>query len=172
MFNFIFKKLNNLKVIKFNLVLLLFICFSTKVVSQHTPSVYKINDLLHRIHNNSDTIYVVNFWATWCKPCVAELPDFEKIEQEYKNKPVKVILVSLDFKENLNNKLIPFINKNHYTTEVVLLDEIDGNNFINKIDKGWSGAIPATLFRKKEEQVFMEKKVSYTDLKGKIITYL
>ena len=68
-------------------------------------SVYKIDNLLKRIHNTSDTTYIVNFWATWCKPCVAELPDFNKIDSVYKTQKIKVLLVSLDFKEDANLKL-------------------------------------------------------------------
>lgn len=126
-------------------------------------SIYKIDDLLKRIHNSSDTLYVVNFWATWCKPCVAELPDFEKINLEYKNQKVKVLLVSLDFKEDVKNRVKPFLQKNQYTSEVVLLDESNANMFIDLIYKQWTGAIPATLFTKQNSTVneFFEKKLNY-----------
>lgn len=135
-----------------------------------TVSVYKINDLLKRIYNTSDTVYVVNFWATWCKPCVAELPGFEQLHKTQRNQHVKVILVSMDFKEDLNKKLIPFLAKNYYTAEVVLLDEINGNDFINKIDERWSGAIPATLFTSKNKlkHEFIEKTISYESIEEKL----
>jgi thiol-disulfide isomerase/thioredoxin len=134
------------------------------------PAVYKINDLLKRIHNNSDTTYVVNFWATWCKPCVAELPDFEKLHTDYKSKNLKVILVSMDFVDELDKRLKEFLQKNKFTCEVILLDEINGNDFINKISEQWSGAIPATLITRhnKSFTLFMEKKVSYDLLVDKI----
>ncbi len=137
------------------------------VFGQKTPSVYKIEDLLKRIHNSSDTIYVVNFWATWCKPCVQELPDFEKLGQESANTKTKVLLVSMDFKENLKDKVEPFLKKNNYRTECVLLDEIDGNSFINKLYPKWSGAIPATYVTKqnKKQEEFIEKKLHYEELK-------
>lgn len=126
-------------------------------------AVYKIDNLLKRIHNNSDTLYIVNFWATWCKPCVAELPDFEKINKEYKTKKVKVLLVSMDFKEDLSKKLKPFLQKNALTSEVVLLDELSGQEFIDKVSTKWGGAIPATLITKKNNSVneFFEKKLNY-----------
>lgn len=132
-------------------------------VNAQKPTVYKIDDLLKRIHNNSDTTYVVNFWATWCKPCVAELPEFEKLHQEYKNSKIKVILVSMDFKEELDQKLKDFLNKNKYTCEVVLLDEVNGNDFINKISEKWSGAIPATLITRnnKLRTEFHEGKMNF-----------
>ena len=153
------------------LVLFLFFGF---FASAQKPAVYKINDLLKRIHNNSDTIYVVNFWATWCKPCVAELPDFESFNRQNKPALVKIILVSMDFKEDLDKKLVPFLEKNKYSSEVILLDEVNGNDFIDKINKKWGGAIPATYFttkNKKKEELF-EKKVSLELLNGTMNSFI
>ncbi len=134
------KNINNI------LTLFLVMCFMNTYAQK--PSVYKINDLTKRIFSNNDTTYVVNFWATWCKPCVAELPEFEKLHQAHKLEKVKVLLVSMDFKEELDKKLKDFLVKNKYTSEIVLLDEVNGNDFINKISESWSGAIPATLIVK------------------------
>lgn len=148
------------------LVILLFLAVG--LMAQHKPAVYKIDDLLKRIHNKSDTVYVVNFWATWCKPCVAELPEFEKlnIKATHTNQKLKVLLVSLDFKESMNDKLIPFLQKNNYTAECVLLDEINGNVFINAITPKWTGAIPATYITKqnKKQEEFIEKKLDFETL--------
>lgn len=154
----------------YNLLLLLFVLFFVKINAQNATSVYKIDDLTNRIYNNSDTIYVVNFWATWCKPCIAELPEFEKLHLDFENKKVKVLLISMDFKEELNKKLKLFLDKNKYTCEVVLLDEINGNDFINKISESWSGAIPATLITKNNKSIneFIEKKVTYDFLVEKL----
>jgi thiol-disulfide isomerase/thioredoxin len=145
-----------------NLFLIAFIFIAFSVKAQKIP-VYKIDQLLNRINNNSDTTYVVNFWATWCKPCVAELPEFEKINKEYKTQKVKVLLVSMDFKEELNKRVKPFIQKNKYTCDVVLLDEVNGNDFINKVNEQWSGALPATLITKRNKSIvkFYEKKLTY-----------
>lgn len=149
--------------------LFLLVLASFGIWAQQKPTVYKIDKLLKRVHNSSDTVYVVNFWATWCKPCVQELPEFEKlnIEATHTGMKVKVLLVSLDFKENINDKLVPFLQKNNYHTECVLLDEVDGNVFINKINPKWSGAIPATLVTKtnKKKEQFFEKKLHYEELK-------
>lgn len=125
--------------------------------------VYKIDNLLNRIHNNSDTTYIVNFWATWCKPCVDELPDFERIDSIYNKQKIKVLLMSLDFKEELNSKLKPFIMKHKFKSECNILDEANGNDFINKISESWSGAIPATVITKQNKSVneFYEKKLSF-----------
>lgn len=160
--------MNSIKTIKRILTLFAFV-FSITAFSQKKIPVYKVDKLLSRIEKNNDTLYIVNFWATWCKPCVQELPDFEKINTEYKNQKVKVILVTLDFKEELKKRVIPFIKKNKYTTEVILLDEVDGS-FIDKVSKDWSGAIPATLLIKNKKKEFIGKKTNYEELKEKIIS--
>lgn len=148
---------------------ILLIVLTLSSYAQKKIPVYKIDKLLSRIEKNNDTLYIVNFWATWCKPCVQELPDFEKINTDYKNQKVKVILVTLDFKEELKKRVIPFIKKNKYTTEVILLDEVDGS-FIDKVSKDWSGAIPATLLIKNNKKEFIGKKTNYEELKEKIIS--
>jgi thiol-disulfide isomerase/thioredoxin len=137
----------------------LFISFAIK--AQSVAHVYKINDLVKRV-DTSQTTLIVNFWATWCKPCVQELPAFDSLNTESKN--YKVILVSLDFKEDIKSKVNPFLKKNHIKSECVLLDEVNGNDFIDKISKEWSGAIPATLFKNTNKKIFIEKKMRLEEL--------
>lgn len=134
--------------------------------SQHVSAVYKIDDLLKRIDNKSDTVYIVNFWATWCVPCVKELPAFDSLTVKYKTDKLKVLLVCLDFKEDLKLRVDPFLEKNKYNMECVLLDEINGNDFIDKIDKKWTGSIPATFATKNErtQTFFAERKLNTKEL--------
>ena len=116
--------------------------------------------------NKSDTIYVVNFWATWCKPCMEELPAFEKINQFYKNKKVKVILVSNDFKKQIETRLKPFIVKHQLKNKIYFMNESNPNNWINEVAKSWSGAIPATLIicGKKNTISFHEGETTFEEL--------
>ena len=150
--------------------LLIFFLFLNAPGIAQTISVLKVNDLQKRISNNSDTTYIVNFWATWCSPCVKELPDFDSIHQLFADKKVKVILVTMDFKEELNSKVIPFIKQKNIKAEVDLLDEINGNYFIPKISESWSGAIPATLIvnNQTKTNLFFEKKLNFEFLKSQI----
>jgi thiol-disulfide isomerase/thioredoxin len=101
------------------------------------PQSIKADGILSRIKAGADTAYIVNFWATWCAPCVKELPEFEKLDSTYKNKPVKVLLVSLDFENQVQTKLIPFIEKRKLQSEVLLLNEVYDNEWIPKIDAKW-----------------------------------
>jgi thiol-disulfide isomerase/thioredoxin len=130
----------------------------------------KITDLEKRIQNSSDTTYIVNFWATWCVPCVKELPDFDSINNSFIDKKVKVLLVSLDFKEDMDIKLKPFLVSKKIKSEVLLLDETNANYFIPKVSSLWTGAIPATLIKNnnKKYEAFYEKKLNYLFLSTEI----
>ena len=106
---------------------------------------------------NDDITYVVNFWATWCGPCVKELPYFEELNEKYSGKNFKQILVSLDAPKKMESKVMPFIKKNDIKSEVVLLADGKYNNWIDLIDPSWSGAIPITLILKGERKLFYER---------------
>ena len=129
------------------------------------------NGLEPLLAKRSDTTYVINFWATWCAPCVKELPYFEKLNAEYADKKVKVILVSLDFPDKLEKQVIPYVQKN-LKSEVWLLDDADANGWIPKIDKEWSGAIPATIIYNKNKRTFYERSFKYEELEKEVTSIL
>lgn len=112
------------------------------------------------LSKNNDTTYIINFWATWCLPCVKELPYFEELNEKYKNKKVEIVLVSLDFTKE---QVINYIAKKKIKNKTILLSDSNTNSWINKVDSSWSGAIPITLFLKSNEKHFYEK--DYHDLK-------
>lgn len=118
------------------------------------------------LHKQNDTVYVINFWATWCVPCVKELPDFEKLNLHHQGEKFKMILVSLDFKSSLQNRLLPFIEKNQLKADVIMLHAPDANAWIDRVDASWSGAIPATLIYKREKRVFREGSFTYEELES------
>lgn len=139
--------------------------FSTTSQAQEVKAV-SFRELATWMNKNNDTTYVINFWATWCSPCVEELPYFESVNKLYAKDKLKVILVSLDFASQIEKKVIPFIRKNNMQSTVMLLDEPDANAYIDKVSPAWSGAIPATLIinSKKSVRQFHEKKFSYDEL--------
>lgn len=96
--------------------------------------------------NTSDTLYVINFWATWCKPCVEELPYFERMGEQYKNKKVKILLVSTDMRKDLNTRVKEFVTAKKLKQQVLFMNEINADKWINKVNRSWSGAIPAIWF--------------------------
>jgi thiol-disulfide isomerase/thioredoxin len=115
---------------------------------------------------------VVNFWATWCAPCVKELPYFEQLLDKYKNKNVKVILVSLDFPHLYDTKLKPFIKEHKLKSKVVALNDVDMNTWIPKVDKTWSGSIPATIIYKNNTRVFFEQSFTFETLEKELKPFL
>lgn len=119
---------------------------------------------------SEDTTYIINFWATWCRPCVAELPYFEKLQEEHKDEKFKVVLVSLDFESKVESAVKPFVKKKGLKSEVVVLADGMADEWIDKIDSTWSGAIPATLVLKNNRKLFYEKSYStYEDLNKDIL---
>ena len=122
------------------------------------------------LHKQDDTLRIINFWATWCKPCVKELPAFERVAKEFSSEKVKVIFVSLDFPEQMEHRLVPFV-KERKLENVILLDDPKSNTWIPKVDESWSGAIPATLIYKKDQRDFYESGFDYSSLKNAISDY-
>jgi len=127
-------------------------------------TIVKFSELQRILETESPQIQIVNFWATWCAPCVKELPLLEKLNSQ-KNLNVKITLVSLDFSEKINN-VNTFIKRKNIQSEVLLLDEIDYNSWIDKVDKQWSGAIPATLIFNPitKQRRFLEKELKEGEL--------
>lgn len=153
--------------IKVSPILLLFTCFGLSAqditfIKGEQISVWKNTD--------TDTVFVLNFWATWCAPCVEELPIFEKLQENYANKKVKIVLVSTDFKKQVESKVKPFVKEHGLENLAVFMDEPNPNKWIDSVDTSWSGAIPATLVwsKKKGFSQFFEKKLTYEELEAAV----
>jgi len=123
-----------------NFLLFLFLAFPCLLLGQ---DLIKLPALQKSIHEPGQ-VKVINFWATWCAPCVKELPYFEKLNHDDKN--VKVILVSMDYDLDPDpSKVKRFIDRKKILSTVVILAEENPNDWIEKIDKNWTGALPSTL---------------------------
>ncbi len=127
-----------------NIILIATFFLVTNVAFSQPIKKVKIADVL-RMADTSSVPIVMNFFATWCKPCVQELPWFEKTVPNYKGKEVKLLLVSLDYAEDYPKNLASFARKNNIASQIVWLDESDPNSFCPKIDKRWEGTIPVSL---------------------------
>ena len=127
--------------------------------AQSIPS-WKITDLEEYI-SKSDTPVVITFWATYCIPCIKEIPYFQEVVKKHKDKGVKLLLVSLDFKEDYPAKVSKFATKRKFTSPIVWLDETNADYFCPKVDSAWSGVMPATLFinNKKGHRSFFEEEM-------------
>lgn len=142
---------------------LLLLCLSVTCEHLKGQEVYEKFDVLkERLEKGKDTTFIVNFWATWCKPCVEELPIFNELrENEDKNgNPLKVLLVSLDFRNDFEKKLLPFIKDRQIKKEVVLLADADMNSWIPGVNKSWDGNIPVTWMISDGKEKFINRSVA------------
>ena len=139
----------------------------TAAKSQTIPK-WKIEDVVKSFSANNDTVYVINFWATFCKPCNEEIPDFIRLADKYKKQKVKLLLVSLDLPSYVPVRLPAFIKKNKYKTNHVWLNETNADHFCPEIDAKWSGAIPATIIvnNKTGYRKFFDDQVSAGDFEA------
>ena len=133
------------------------------------PRVVRLAEVEKILKTPSDQIQVVNFWATWCGPCIKEMPLIEKLGQENNN--VRVTLVSLDLDLDANpEKVYKFVERKGIKSVVLILDEQDPNSWIDKIEKQWSGSLPATLVinTKTGKRVFAGKELKEGELEKMI----
>ncbi|WP_422361460.1 TlpA disulfide reductase family protein [Reichenbachiella sp.] len=149
-------------------------CFAVSQAPAQSVEVIKYPDLAKLISTPSEKHKVINFWATWCRPCIKELPQFLALYEKYNEENLELSLVSFDFVEDLENKLKPFVSKKSIEAKVYLLDETDYNAFIDKVDPSWSGAIPATLLVAKgnSKRKFIEKEFSENELEKVYLNFI
>ena len=148
---------------KLLLLVLLLALMHPRIYAQEV-NVVDFSQLQPLLEKRNDTTYVVNFWATWCLPCIKEMPYFQQIHDNFSDQKVKVILVSLDFEKQLDSRLKPFIAKHNLTPEVILLNDPDANSWIDNVNPDWSGALPATVIYNKNFQGFYEQSFTYNEL--------
>lgn len=136
---------------RFVAILLLLVASATAEAQSAVP-VYNLASYEERVLEKNDTLYIVNFWATWCKPCIEELPYFDSLRTEWKDKPVHFIWVSQDAVSR-SRQVAQFMAKNNYGAEVFILSAGNPNVWIDKIEPAWSGTIPATLLYKNGQKL-------------------
>jgi thiol-disulfide isomerase/thioredoxin len=155
------------------LIVLVIITFLSINVFSQKIALVNFETLNASVHKDNDTLYILNFWATWCKPCIEELPAFEKINEEFKDHPVSMTLVNLDFHSKVESSVKPFLLRKEIKSVVVHITDSDPNEWINRIDERWSGAIPATVVFKNTKTIFFkEGSMSYEELRDEMLNGL
>jgi thiol-disulfide isomerase/thioredoxin len=153
------------------LLIILFLFLSAVLTAQEIKKV-KITDLEKTIAE-SKTPLIVNFWATFCIPCIKEIPYFQKLVKRHQKDSIKLLLVSVDLQEDYSN-IKSFAAKRKFTAPIVWLDETNADYFCPRVDSSWSGAIPASLFvnNKTGYRKFLEQELSEVQLEKEIMAIL
>ncbi len=158
------------------LLVIFFVGFNSDVAANQNGKneipVMDFDAFAPRLQQDDDIIYVINFWATWCAPCVRELPAFEKLYENYRNRGVHVLLVSLDDPRQMDSRIMPFIDRMQLQSEVIVLDDPNSNRWIPLVSEEWSGAIPATVIYSSDYYNFFEKEFKYDELEAIILAII
>jgi len=153
---------------------------STQTAENYPPIRYSAESLRYfqayvemepALHQNNDTTYVFNFWATWCKPCVKELPYFEQAWRKFHKQPIKIVLISLDFPNETEQKLLPFLEAHQLHPDIWVIYDVNVYSWMPQVDETWTtSAIPATLIRRNGKRLFHDKAYeSYEELEQDIL---
>lgn len=163
--------INGERIMKKLFSLILFIGIAVLSNAQSIPK-WKLRDLQDAIAK-SDKPTIFNFWATSCKPCVAEIPYFQQLVKKYDSAGVQLILVSLDLPDDVG-KISSFASKRNFTAPIRFLDETNADLFCPVVDEKWSGAIPASLFinNKTGYRKFFEEQISKEKLEPEILSLI
>jgi len=138
--------------------------------SQPIERYAEYEDYAAALRPDSEQLYVVNYWATWCGPCVKEMPFFEELGEKHKD--IEVVLVSIDFANQYDKRLLPFIEKQDLNSRIIHMADPKPNDWIDKVDPSWSGAIPATVFYQGDKKLFLEKEFpNYEALEKALINF-
>ncbi len=137
----------------------------TQGAAQELKSI-SFQELEKEIQAHDSGVLIVNYWATWCRPCVEELPDFDKIHREYVGKGAEVWLINLDFNSAVKAKVIPFLQRFNLDSKLFHLTDKDPNEWINRVEPDWGGSIPFTIIYASAKKIFhREGPMNFEELK-------
>lgn len=151
----------------------LILVFAVTLAGAQDIPKWKLADLKAAIAN-ADKPTIFNFWATFCIPCVEEIPYFQELTKKYDSAGVRLVLISLDLSEAYPKQISAFANRHKFKSPIKFLDETNADLFCPAVDTSWSGAIPASLFvnNKTGYRKFYEEQLSRKKLEAEILSML
>ena len=154
------------------IIVLLF--FTLTIQSQEVKTITSTDEYKELLDNSKGKVVLVNFWATWCPPCVKEFPELVKLYNDYKSKDFVLLFISLDDKSEYDSKLLPFLKKQGVDFTSYFGNFSNPETIMNYVDKSWQGEIPFTGIYNKEgilSKTMMGNK-SYEQFETEIKNYL
>jgi len=128
---------------------------------------YGLKQLIAR---RNEKVLFLNVWATWCVPCQEEFPDLVKLAEQYNNSDVEFVGLSVDYPDEIESKIIPFLKNNPVIFEIYVQDFKDEGNMIQFLNRSWNGAIPASFIfdRDGTQKAFLPGMRSYNNFKQEL----
>ncbi len=126
-------------------ILIITFLFIAATINAQEIKRMKVTELARTIKESKKPL-IINFWATFCVPCIQEMPYFQELVQQYKSKDVSLVFVSLDLKEAYPIRINEMAKKLNLVFPVAWLDETNADYFCPKIDTSWTGGMPSSLF--------------------------
>lgn len=145
--------------------------FLLSIEAQSIEQYSEFTEYREALRPDKEKVYVVNYWATWCGPCVKEMPYFEKLQDNHPE--IEVVLVSIDFANQYEKRLVPFIEKKNLQSRVIHMADPKTNTWIDMVDPSWSGSIPATEIYQGDKHIFLEREFKdYKDLETTFLSFI
>jgi thiol-disulfide isomerase/thioredoxin len=154
------------------ILIIVFLFVAANMNAQQVRSVKATE--LERTIKESKTPLIVNFWATFCVPCLQEIPYFQELAEKYKPKGVSILFVSLDLQKAYPDSIIKTAGKHNIFEPIVWLNETNADYFCPKIDSSWTGGMPSSLFVNNATgyHKFFEEPLSKDGLEKEILAML
>ena len=124
-------------------------------------------------HHRGEVV-LVNLWATWCIPCVQELPDLNLLQERFRDRGLRVLAVSFDDIGKLDDRVRPFFAEKAPALVSYLQTEDDQFTFVEPLDEEWIGAMPTSFFIDRTGEIVKRHtgRLLYRDLEKVILALL
>ena len=145
-----------------------------RLLSPRQVEAISATDFQGVLESHRGKVVLVNLWATWCIPCVQELPDLNLLQTRYRERGLVVLAVSMDDPATLEDKVRPFFSERAPDLVSYLNSEADEYAFIDPIDPEWIGALPTSFLFDRDGSLHEQHagRLLYKDLEKEVLPLL
>lgn len=116
-------------------------------------SLATVDDIAAFLDDNAGKVLVINFWATWCAPCVHEMPELAAFYDAYKDRGVAFLSLSSDSLEDYESKLVPFVEERDLPFHVYAIANADPDELDAVLNVGMDFALPTTFVFDRDRKI-------------------
>lgn len=129
----------------------------TSALSVEAPTMVDAPAIQELVRAQQGRVVLLNFWATWCPPCLVEFPEIVALEKEFRSRGLTVISVSADSPKRVESDLIPFLEKHPPSFPIYVMQTDDVDAFMHRIDPEWDGTLPTTFFIDRQGKIVFKR---------------